>query len=90
MPGAERLRDSKELEALLRDQKQAGRLFSAICAAPAVVLEHHGLLEGQPATCHPAFVEKLSEKGCAPSKATLGPGCGIAALQAWAWHELCC
>ena len=61
MPGAERLTDSKELIALLREQQEAGRLYAAICAAPAVVLEHHKLLEGLPATSHPAFVEGLSD-----------------------------
>jgi len=34
MPGAERLRDSKDLTALLKRQKQEGKLFAAICAFP--------------------------------------------------------
>lgn len=42
MPGAERLRDSKELLQLLRQQKGEGKLYAAICASPAVVFEHHG------------------------------------------------
>jgi putative intracellular protease/amidase len=61
MPGAERLRDCDKLTALLREQQAAGRLYAAICAAPAVVFEHHKLLEGLPATCHPAFVDKLAD-----------------------------
>ena len=32
---------------------------AAICAAPAVVLHHHGLLAGIPATCHPNFFDRL-------------------------------
>ena len=60
MPGAERLRDSDKLIELLQDQRAAGKLYAAICAAPAVVLEHHKMLDGNPATCHPAFADGLS------------------------------
>ena len=59
MPGAEHLRDSRELETILKDQKDQGRLYGAICAAPAVVLKHHGLLDQRQATCHPNFVSNL-------------------------------
>lgn len=37
--------------------KQAGdpsKLYGAICAAPALVLQTHGLLAGKAATCYPA------------------------------------
>ena len=44
MPGAEHLRDCKTLGQMLADQKQQGRLYSAICASPAVVLGSGGLL----------------------------------------------
>jgi 4-methyl-5(b-hydroxyethyl)-thiazole monophosphate biosynthesis len=60
MPGAEHLRDSAKLIEMLREQKQAGRLYAANCAAPAVVLQHHKLLEKVRATCHPAFLSKLN------------------------------
>jgi 4-methyl-5(b-hydroxyethyl)-thiazole monophosphate biosynthesis len=60
MPGAEHLRDSPALERLLRRQAQAGRLYGAICAAPVVVLQHHGLLDGRRATCHPSFADQLA------------------------------
>jgi len=63
MPGAEHLRDSAELIGMLKKQKQAGRLYGAICASPAVVLHSHGLLEGVKATCYPAMQD------------TLGPAC---------------
>jgi 4-methyl-5(b-hydroxyethyl)-thiazole monophosphate biosynthesis len=55
MPGAEHMRDSKGLIAMLKTQKDAGRLYAAICSAPAVVFYPHGLLEGKRFTCHPAF-----------------------------------
>ena len=47
IPGAEHLRDSAELIGILRRQRDKDRLYGAICASPAVVLEHHGLLAGQ-------------------------------------------
>ncbi len=59
MPGAEHLRDCVVLTALLRAQHDAGRLYGAICAAPVVVLQHHGLLQGRQATCHPGFAAQL-------------------------------
>ena len=59
MPGAEHLRDSEPLIAKLKEQKTAGRLYAAICASPAVVLHHHGLLTGVKATCYPAFRDQL-------------------------------
>lgn len=59
IPGAEHLRDSPELKALLRRQKEENRYYGAICAAPAVVLESHGLLEGIRATGHPNFMDRL-------------------------------
>jgi 4-methyl-5(b-hydroxyethyl)-thiazole monophosphate biosynthesis len=62
MPGAERLRDDVGLTGLLMTQYRTGRLLGAICAAPAVVLEHHGLLAGRDATCHPAFASRLGAR----------------------------
>jgi 4-methyl-5(b-hydroxyethyl)-thiazole monophosphate biosynthesis len=61
IPGAENLRDSTDLTQILRRQAGAGRLYGAICAAPAVVLEHHGLLEERRATAHPAFTAALKD-----------------------------
>ncbi len=58
LPGAEHLRDSAALTDLLRRQHAAGRLLAAICAAPAVVLQQHGLIGARRATCYP---------GCAPA-----------------------
>jgi 4-methyl-5(b-hydroxyethyl)-thiazole monophosphate biosynthesis len=79
--GAENLRDNAELIGMLKQQVASGRLYAAICAAPAVVLEHHGLLKNKKATCYPAF--KLSNSvdakvvvdgNCITSK---GPGTAI-------------
>ncbi len=61
MPGAEHLRDSQVLLDLLRRHRTADGWYGAICAAPAVVLSHHGLLGGRQATSHPAFSEQLTD-----------------------------
>lgn len=61
MPGAEHLRDCEPLIAMLKAQQAAGRLYAAICAAPAVVLTPHGLLEGKTATGYPSMLDQLPE-----------------------------
>ncbi len=43
----------------LRNQRIAHRWIAAICAAPALTLSPHGLLDGKKATCHPGFKDKL-------------------------------
>lgn len=62
MPGTEHLRDCPELINMLKKQKAGNRLYAAICAAPALVLQQHGLLEGITATCHPSLFDKLQNK----------------------------
>ena len=59
MPGAEHLRNSKDLVGMLKAQNAAGRLYAAICASPAVVFQRHGLLDGKKATCFPSFLDLL-------------------------------
>lgn len=55
MPGAEHLRDCRDLIEMLKKQKDAGRYYAAICASPAVVLAHHNLLADKKATCYPSM-----------------------------------
>ncbi|KAL5721768.1 protein deglycase [Ranunculus cassubicifolius] len=62
MPGASTLRDTKILEDLVKKQASDGRLYAAICAAPAVALSSWGLLKGQKATCYPSFMDKFSSE----------------------------
>ncbi|MFW5854428.1 MAG: DJ-1 family glyoxalase III [Thermodesulfobacteriota bacterium] len=65
MPGAEHLRESTDLLKILKRQHQEDRLFGAICAAPAVVLHHHGFLKGRRATAHPGFMDRLdADQAC--------------------------
>lgn len=53
--GAEKLRDCAPLIQLLEDQRYARKLYGGICAAPAVALAPHGLLDGHKATCYPTL-----------------------------------
>jgi len=75
MPGAEHLRDSRELAAILKRQAEQGRLYAAICAAPVVVLQSHGLLEHRRATCHPNFVQQLKDSTAAESRVVVDGTC---------------
>jgi protein deglycase len=67
MPGSEHLRRSEALTQILKKQKVSGGLYAAICAAPAVVLQTHGLLQGYRATSHPNFVHQLADVTAAES-----------------------
>ncbi len=62
IPGAENLKNSEVLREILMKQNEAEKYFGAICAAPSVVLEHHGLLQGKKATGHPLFVANLTNR----------------------------
>ncbi|MDR2093978.1 MAG: DJ-1/PfpI family protein [Treponema sp.] len=60
MPGASNLAASKELGTFLKEMAGAGKLVSAICASPAVVLFPLGLLEGKHFTCFPGMEKQVS------------------------------
>ena len=60
MPGAAHLRDSETLKSILEKQKGAGKPYGAICAAPAVVLASHGLVD-----------EKVSNNECVDTEQKL-------------------
>lgn len=60
MPGASTLKDCATLKSIVKKQAAEGRLYAAICAAPAVALGSWGLLKGLKATCYPSFMEQLS------------------------------
>lgn len=83
MPGAEYLRDCDLLTNMLKEQQKAKRLYAAICAAPVIILQHHNLLSGKRATCHPALYAQLKnlekkrvvvDENCITSQ---GPGTAI-------------
>ncbi len=75
MPGAERLRDSTPLIELLTRHQQANKPYGAICASPAVVLEHHGLLGGRRATAYPGFSERLANQQAVASRVVIDGPC---------------
>jgi 4-methyl-5(b-hydroxyethyl)-thiazole monophosphate biosynthesis len=82
LPGAEHLRDCAGLIEILKKQKDSGRLYAAICASPAVVLQPHGLLEGKKATCYPAsnleFPARCDEKVVVDGNCITSQGPGTA------------
>ncbi|MFO7963885.1 MAG: DJ-1/PfpI family protein [Desulfobacterales bacterium] len=74
IPGAYHLRDCDDLIEMLKRQKEKGGWIAAICAAPAVVLAHHGLLGGLKATCHPAFAHEIENKAAMDSRVVVDGG----------------
>ena len=75
MPGAENLRDCPELIKMLKDQQSHGRLYAAICASPAVVLQHHGLLGKRRTTCHPAFAHLIENQSSVEFRVVVDENC---------------
>ncbi len=75
IPGAEHLRDSELLVKMLVQQKQAGRLYAAICAAPAVVFQTHGLLGEKQATCHPFYQDQIPNQAAPGSRVVVDGNC---------------
>jgi 4-methyl-5(b-hydroxyethyl)-thiazole monophosphate biosynthesis len=75
MPGAERLRDCETLAAMLKRQAAEDRLYAAICASPAVVLQEIGLLKNRRATCHPAFADRLDNAEAVDSRVVVDGNC---------------
>jgi len=57
--GAENLRDDVLAVEMIRNQMSSHTLLGAICAAPAITLSTHGLLDGRQATCYPGFEAAL-------------------------------
>lgn len=43
--GAQAFTESEKLVNLLKKQRESNKLYGAICASPALVLEPHGLLK---------------------------------------------
>lgn len=64
MNGSANLAANNELAAYIKKCFAAGKIVSAICAAPAVVLAKTGILKGRRWTCYPDM-EKNVEQYCA-------------------------
>jgi len=69
LPGSDNLAASKELGVFLQAMDKAGKLVSAICAAPARVLSPLGLLANKRFTCYPGEEVKVLASGSASSSA---------------------
>lgn len=59
--GTENLSRDERVIGILRDQLASGRLVGAICAAPATVLERHGMTRGRVITCHPVCQDAIEQ-----------------------------
>jgi 4-methyl-5(b-hydroxyethyl)-thiazole monophosphate biosynthesis len=59
MPGASNLAASAETGAFLKAMAAGGKIVSAICASPALVLAPLGLLAGRRYTCYPGMEERV-------------------------------
>ncbi len=64
MPGATNISNCKKAVDGIKELLDSGKLVSAICASPAVVLAENGLLNVKNATCYPApqFISSLGDK----------------------------
>jgi 4-methyl-5(b-hydroxyethyl)-thiazole monophosphate biosynthesis len=58
LPGAENLKNSKELKQIIQNYSDKGKSIGAICAAP-MVLGEMGILKDKKATCYPGFEKYL-------------------------------
>ena len=61
LPGADNLRDDKNVQTLLKRQAEKGRKLGAICAAPRALAEA-GVLEGKTITCYPGALDHLDNR----------------------------
>ncbi len=59
--GTENLAGDERVMDMLRRQIRANRAIGAICAAPAVVLDRHGLVSGKNITCHPVCQKDVKQ-----------------------------
>ena len=75
VPGAMNLRDSKDLEILLKKQAKEEKYYAAICASPAVVLHPYGLVTPGKVTCHPGFAGKIDNGNVLTSAVVVDGNC---------------
>ena len=59
LKGAENFRDSQQLIKKLKQSHQAGNLIAAICATPAMVLQHHNLFPNAYMTGYPTTKDTI-------------------------------
>ena len=60
LPGSQYLADHEALAEELIKRNEKGGLIAAICAAPALVLGKHGIVNGKRATCYPGCESQMT------------------------------
>ncbi|HCX72411.1 MAG TPA: DJ-1 family protein [Candidatus Cloacimonas sp.] len=75
MTGAQNLRDSALLRQKLQEQKEANRIYAAICASPQVVLNGFGLLEDKKATAFPGLTNDFANQEAVNEKVVVDGNC---------------
>ncbi|MDA9556926.1 DJ-1/PfpI family protein [Vibrio sp.] len=70
LEGAMHFRDSTLLTETLRQQIYDGRLIGAICAAPAIVLQHHDFYPKALMTAHPSFQNDIPKSNWRSKRVT--------------------
>ncbi|OGR12986.1 MAG: dihydroxyacetone kinase [Desulfobacterales bacterium RIFOXYA12_FULL_46_15] len=75
MPGAVNLRNSKDLEILLKRQADQKKYYAAICASPAVVLYPLGLATPGKVTCYPGFAKDIDGGNVLSSAVAVDQNC---------------
>lgn len=61
MPGAKNLSENQYLFQLATEMDKKGKLVTAMCASPAVVLAQTGILSNRKWTCYPGMEQNLAE-----------------------------
>lgn len=79
--GAESFRDSTLLVEMIKQHTYEGRLLGAICAAPAVVLQHHQIYPQALMTCHPNFKHVIPEQNWRERRVTIDVNCNLVTSQ---------
>ena len=75
IPGAENLKNSAPLAELLKRQAEKNLYYGAICASPAVVLHHLGLVTPGAVTCHPGFAHFIDNGNTADQPVVVSGNC---------------
>lgn len=75
LPGAEHLRDNRDLTKMLIKQAEAGKWFGAICASPVYVLHHHHLIQNKKATVYPSLAAQLPNTEAISQRVVIDKNC---------------
>ena len=63
MPGSANIASEGRVLDIIREFDEKGKLVSAICAAPALVLSAAGVLKGRKFTCYPGMESQAGKEG---------------------------